>query len=203
MVHATSRVKGVFKPSDYPDVLDEATQKDLNNLFETLFPQSEKPEIAGNHAAFAMVARNPRLALLVVKLSYYIVREMPWTTQRSDLRELAIETLNFHFKCDFSFQAHLRVAQAAGIGVELVAAIPYWRTANVFNEEQRLVIEYTLAVVAGEVPDELFSRVVTSYGEKEAIEFTTAIAWWSFWAMIINATRTEFDFGYGKSGALK
>jgi alkylhydroperoxidase family enzyme len=201
MVRATSRVKGVFKPSDYPDVLDEATEKDLNDLFKHLFPQSERPEIAGNHAAFAMVARNPRLALLVVKLSDYIVRKMPWTSQRVDVRELAIQTLNFHFKCEFSFQAHLRVAQAAGISVELLAAIPYWRTTNLFSEEQRLVIEYTLAVVVGDVPDELFSRVVNKYGEKEAIEFTTAIAWWSFWAMIINATRTEFDFGSLKPGA--
>jgi alkylhydroperoxidase family enzyme len=77
--------------------------------------------------------------------------------------------------------------------MELLAAIPYWRTTSLFNTEQRLVIEYTNAVVAGDVPAELFARVVAQYGEKGAVEFTTAIAWWSFWAMFLNATRPEFD----------
>ena len=58
--------------------------------------------------------------------------------------------------------------------------------------------DVSLAVAAGEVPDELFAKVVKQYGEQEAFEFSVAIAWWSFWAMIINATRTDFDFGYGK-----
>jgi alkylhydroperoxidase family enzyme len=58
------------------------------------------------------------------------------------------------------------------------------------------VIEYTLAVIAGDVPDELFAKVVARYGEQGALEFTTVAAWWSFWAMILNATRPEFDFGF-------
>jgi alkylhydroperoxidase family enzyme len=168
-----------------------------------MFPGQPNPQIPGNHAAFGVVAQDPRLALLLIKLSDHIVREMPWTSQRTDIRELAIQTLNLHFKCDFSFQCHLRPAKAAGISLEQQACIPFWRTANVFNDEQRLVIEYTLAVVSGDVPDELFAKVLRHYGEKEAIEFTVGISWWSFWAMIINATRTDFDLGYGNPVANK
>jgi alkylhydroperoxidase family enzyme len=166
-----------------------------------MFPGQPDPQIPGNHSAFATVARNPQLALRLIKLSDYIVTEMPWTVQHRDLRELAIQTLNLHFKCDFSFQSHLRPARLLGISLEQQACLPFWRTANVFSEEQRLVIEYTLAVVAGDVPDELFARVVKQYGEQDALGLTVAVAWWSFWAMIINATGTDFDFGYGKPGA--
>jgi alkylhydroperoxidase family enzyme len=186
-----ARVKGVFKPSDYPGTLDEAAKKDLGDLFEHLFPglPDPKPE---PHFGFAILAQNPRLAKHVASMLYYVVREMPWTQQR-DLRELAVQTLNLHFKCDFSFQAHLIYAQAHGISLEKQAAIPYWKTSNLFSDEERLVIEYTFAVVAGDVSDQLFSRVVKMYGEKGAIEFTTAIAWWSWWAMILNATGPEFS----------
>jgi len=34
------------------------------------------------------------------------------------------------------------------------------------------IIEYTLACVSGDVPEELFARVVAQYGEKGAVEFT-------------------------------
>jgi alkylhydroperoxidase family enzyme len=196
-----ARVKLVSRPADYPGTPDEATSKALGELFTHLFPGQADPRIPGNHAAIAAVAHNPRLALQLTRLTEQLVREVPWTSQRIAARQLAIQTLNLHFKCDFSFQAHLRPTAAAGISLEQQAALPLWRKANLFNDEQRLVIEYTLAVVSGDVPAALFARVVEQYGEKEAVEFTTGIAWWSLWAMIINATGTDFDFGYGPAGA--
>ncbi len=194
------RVTPVFKPGDFPGVADEATRKSLIELFEHAFPGQKNPEIPGEHGGFAVVARNPRLALLLIKLSDYIVLEMPATSQRLNRREVAIQTLNMRLKSEYSFQAHIRPAQEAGLTLEQQALLPFWKTANVFNDEQRLVIEYTLGVVTGDVPDELFARVVKQYGEMDAIEFTVGIAWWSFWAMIINATGIDFDFGYGKPG---
>lgn len=188
------RVSGVFKPSDYPGSPDAGTQKDIADLFDYLCPGSENPEINQSHAGVAITAQNPTMALNMAKLSRFLALETSWC-QRPDLRELAIQTLNLHFKSDFSFQARLPNAQAAGISSELLAALPYWRTTRLFNEEQRLVIEYTNAVVSGDVPAELFGRVVERFGEKQAIEFTTVVAFWSSWAMIINAVRPEFDSG--------
>lgn len=188
------RVKAVHKPSDYPGSPDEATRKDLAELFGHLFPNAENPEIDNAHSGIAIAALNPKLALNLAKISRFIATEMPWC-RRADLRELAIQTLNLHFKSDFSFQTRLPHAQAAGIGLDLLAALPYWRTSSLFNEEQRLVIEYTSAVVTGDVPAELFRRVAEKYGEKGAVEFTSVVGFWSFWAMLINATRPGIDSG--------
>ncbi len=185
-----ARVRCVYKPGDYPGTPDDATRQDLEALFEHLSPGQPKVE---PHSGYALLAQSPRLALNIAQLGDYIVREMPWT-QRRDLRELAIQALNLHFKCDFSFQAHLNYAQAAGISLEQQAAIPYWRTSSLFNDEQRLVIEYSFAVAAADVPAELFARVVERYGERGTIEFTAAVAWWSFWDMILNAARPEYSF---------
>jgi alkylhydroperoxidase family enzyme len=193
-----ARINLVFKPSDYPGTPDDATREALEELFGYMYPGQANPEIPGKSAGFAIVTQNPQLALLLVKLSAFVLGEMPFTSKRKELREFAVQTLNWHFKCDFSFQAHMPHSVHEGMSLEQQALLPFWRTANVFNEEQRLIIEYTLAVVVGDVPEELFSRVKNRYGEKEAVELTFAIGWWSLWAMLINATGTDFDFGYVK-----
>lgn len=184
-----SRVKLIFRPGDYPGDPDEKTREELDTFFKHLFPAGQGDNEP--HSGYATLAHAPGLALAISKCADYIVRHMPWS-QRRDLREVAVQALNLHFKCDFSFHAHLPLAQTSGISLEQQAAIPYWRTSKLFDDEQRLVIEYTLAVVSGDVPEALFARVAERYGEKGAIECTATIGWWSLWAMLLNATRPEF-----------
>lgn len=196
-----ARVKVVLKPGDFPGTPGDKDREDLTALFDHMFPGNDNPEIPGTAAAFGVVAQDPQLALRLIRVSDYIVREMAWTSTRRDLQQLMVQVVNYHFKCDFSFQAHIKPAAAVGLSAEQQALIPYWQTANVFDDEQRLVIEYTLAVVTGTVPEDLFKRVVDHFGERPAIAFTTGIGWWSMWAMLIGATRPEFDFGFAKPKA--
>ena len=195
-----TRIKLVSRPADFPGTPDEETGKNIQELFQRIARMygREELEIPGSGAAFAAVAQNPKLALKLLDLSDYILFEMPWTSQRKYLKQLAIQALNLHFGCDNSFQSHIGSAQRDGVSLEKMTLIPFWKTANVFDDEERLVIEFTMAVVTGTVPEELFSRVVEQYGETEAIELSIAIGWWSLWAMMINATGIEFDYGYGK-----
>jgi alkylhydroperoxidase family enzyme len=187
-----SRITPVYRPGDHPGLPDTQIAGELGELFEYLQPNNPDPQIDRAHAGIAIAAQNPQLALHLAKLSRFIALELPWC-ERTDLRELAIQTLNLHFKCDFAFQARWPHAQAAGIRPELQAAIPFFKTTPLFDDEQRLVIEYTRAVISGDVPEALFARVVERYGEKGAVEFTTAVGWWSFWAMLLNAVRPEFE----------
>jgi len=189
-----ARVTAVHRPADYPGPVDEATAQALAELFAHVCPGAREPEIDQSHAGIAIAALNPKLALQLAKLSGFIAGELPWCRRR-DLRELAMQVVNLHFGCDYAFRVRLPAAQAAGIGAALLAALPAWRSSALFDAEQRLVIEYTQAVVTGAVPAELFARVVERYGEKGAVEFTTLAAFWSFWAMLLNATRPEPEPG--------
>lgn len=134
----------------------------------------------------AVLAQSPKLALPAAKLSGAVIVESAWG-QRANVRELAFQTLGRNFGDRFSTEARKPNAQAAGLTSEQLGAIPDWQTSALFDDEQRLVIEYTQAVVTGRVPDDLFARVVARYGEQQAVECTTAIAFWSFWAMIAGA----------------
>jgi len=187
-----ARVTPIHRPSDFKGTTDAATRQDFAELFELMFPGQANPEFKGSQIGWAILtAQGPRLALLVARLVQYLARDTAWGRRRV-LRELAIQAINLHFRCDFSFQSHLEHGDADGLATELVAAIPYWRTTTLFDQEQRLVVEYTLAVVAGDVPEELFSRVAGHFGERETIEFTSIIGIWSFWAMLLNATRPPY-----------
>lgn len=184
-----ARVTPIFRPEDHPESGDTATQADLAALWEHLFPGDPQGE---PHAGYAILAQSPKLALGIARMADCILGEIGWT-QRRDLRELSVQALNHHYRCDFSFQAHLTYAQLAGISLEQQAAIPYWKTSELFDDEQRLVIEYTFACLGGDVPAELFARVAEHFGEKGAVEFTTTVGWWALWAMLLNATRPAFS----------
>jgi alkylhydroperoxidase family enzyme len=183
-----ARVTAIRKPSEYPGTPDEVTRQDLAELFATLFPGVPDPAFDGTHDGLAIAAQNPKLALHLARLSGFIAGQLPWCQHRG-LRELAIQALNLHFKSGYSFQSRVHHAEAAGISAVMLAALPFWKTSSLFDEEQRLTIEYTNAVVTGEVPEELFARVVRQFGEKGAVECTALVAFWSFWAMMLNATR--------------
>ncbi|MBW8754514.1 MAG: hypothetical protein JF595_10235 [Sphingomonadales bacterium] len=187
-----SRVTAVHKPSDYPGTPDDETRAGLAELFGHMFPGVENPEIDRAHSGVAVAALNPGLALHLSRLSGFAALQLGWS-QRADLRELAIQTVNLHFKSDYSAQSRYRAWVATGLGMEQLAALPYWKTTNLFDDEQRLVIEYTLAVVSGDVPEALFARVAERYGEKGAVECTAVIGVWSMWAMLINATQPRLD----------
>jgi alkylhydroperoxidase family enzyme len=184
-------MKPVYKAADHPKASDPETSKDLARLFDYLFPGEQKQQFKPSQAGYAIVARDPKLAHILVQPARHMFREMAWS-KREGLRELAIQTANYCTKCDFSFEAHLPAAKSVGISLEQQAMIPFWRTASVFSDEEKLVIEYSMAVVSNDVPAELFNRVKERYGEKEMLEFTTIVAWWAFWSMIINTYRPSF-----------
>lgn len=194
-----SRAQLVYRADQFPEPLEDGQREQVEALFAHMTSFAGRPEIPGTAGAFAIVARDPKLALMLLQVSDYMTRECAWTTQRKDLRQLMIQTLNWHFKCDFNFQSHLSSAERDGISAELQAAIPYWEVTTIFNNEQRLVIEYTLAACKGAVSDALFARTSAQFGELGALEFTNAVAWWALWAIIAAAVRPDHDFGYSTS----
>lgn len=194
-----SRIALVQTADEFPAEQREAVREELDALFKHIAGWTGQPRIPDASKVFAVVARDPKLALLLIGVSDYMTGKLPFTTDRNDLRQLLIQTLNYHFRCDYNFQSHIASAERQGISAAMQAAIPYWKISSMFDSEQRLVIEYTLSVVTGDVPKELFDRVVAQFGELGATEFSIAVAWWSFWAMICNAVLPENDFGYANS----
>lgn len=188
MPQQTPRVTLINRPSDWPGEPDAATRAGLDALFGTLFAGQDDPAFDDAHAGLAIAAHSPKLALALARISGLIAGELGWC-QRTDLRELAIQRLGRHFNSDYSWQSRRRHAEAAGLTAEQLADVGHWRASAHFDPDQRLVLEYTEAVVVGGVSDDLFDRLKASFGETGAVECTTLIGFWSFWAMLLGATR--------------
>ena len=183
-----ARVTLISRPQDYPGTPDAATQAALGELFGTLFPGQDSPAFDDAHDGMAVAAHNPKLALTLAGVSGLIAGQLAWC-KRTDLRELAIQRLSRHFGSEYGWRSRLGHGQAAGLTPEQLADVTDWRASAHFDGDQRLTLEYTEAVVAGSVDDALFDRVKARWGEVGAVECTTLISFWSFWAMLLSATR--------------
>ncbi|MET0365567.1 MAG: hypothetical protein ABW169_13035 [Sphingobium sp.] len=187
-----ARVTTIYGPGDYPGTPDDATKADLATLYGTLFPGVENPAFDANHEGMAIAAHNPKMALALAQTSRFLALDLDWC-QRSDLRELAIYTVNLHYRSTYSIRSRDGIGKAFGLTEDVMAALPDWRSSALFDGEQRLVIAYTQAVLSGDVPAELFAQVSARFGEKGATEFTAVVGFWAFWAMFLNATRPDAD----------
>lgn len=181
-----ARVTAIRRAGQYPAGADSETRAGLDELFAAMFAGNPEGAIDRNHSGMAVAAQSPKLAGLMGQMSRFVVLELGWS-QRKALSELAIRTVNHHYGSTFSNDARLGAAKAAGLTDAQIAAVPDWRS-DLFDEEQKLVIEYTQAVLRVSVCDMLFARFVASFGEKDAVECTAAIGWWAMWAMLIEAT---------------
>jgi alkylhydroperoxidase family enzyme len=179
-----ARVRLIRRPGDHPDPGERASESEL---FAALFPGKPDAQIDDNHLALAALAQNPKLALLASRMSAFMLLETAWG-KRTLLRELALQVLNRRLGCCYGAQTRLAAAHSAGLSDEQLGAMADWRGSDLFNADQRLVIEYTETALSGPVPDELFARLVGRFGEQEAVECTAVIGFWTFWAMVTNAT---------------
>lgn len=177
------RVRLVRRPGDHPARAEREAEA---QLFTTLFPGQDAPEIDANHLALSALAQNPKLALLASRMSSFLLLETAWG-KRALVRELALQVLNRSLGCSYGAETRNGAAKTAGLSDEQLAALGDWRASSLFDTEQQLVIEYTKAALAGPIPDELFGRLVERYGEQEAVECTAVIGFWTFWAMVTNA----------------
>jgi alkylhydroperoxidase family enzyme len=96
-----------------------------------------------------------------------------------------------HFRCEFSYRSHLAYLSKVGLSLEAIAALPYWRTSSLFSAEQKVVIAYSLALVSGDVPDNLHDEVANAFGQQSVGELALAVSHWSFWALLLNAAQLE------------
>jgi 4-carboxymuconolactone decarboxylase len=71
------------------------------------------------------------------------------------------------------------VGRAAGLSEAKLRALNEYETNPVFNEVERLVLRYAIALTEtpADVPDELFDALKRHFDAGQLVELTSAIAW--------------------------
>jgi alkylhydroperoxidase family enzyme len=71
------------------------------------------------------------------------------------------------------------VGSALGIGEEKLLALPDWESSALFDEIERLILEYadSMTITGRDVSDELFARLRTRFDDDAVVELTEIVAW--------------------------
>jgi 4-carboxymuconolactone decarboxylase len=120
-------------------------------------------------------AHRPRLLI-----GYGMMEEATAKLHRVDerlkvLAELKAATLT---SCEYCVDIGSQIARRAGISEEQLLALPHYRDSDLFDELQKLVLDYAVGVSSTpvDVPDELFAKLRSHLDDAQLVELTNVIA---------------------------
>lgn len=116
-----------------------------------------------------------------------------WKTLDVHLRWLAIQATSAAIGCSWCIDFGYFEGMQAGIDPQKIRDVPCWRDSDVYDDRERLVLEYAEAVnsTPATVDDDLARRLHRHFGDKELVELTAWIA--------LENYRSRFNAGLGLS----
>jgi AhpD family alkylhydroperoxidase len=80
--------------------------------------------------------------------------------------------------CEFCIDIGSWIAREAGVTEEQLLALPHYRDGDAFDERERLVLDYAVAMsrTPARVSDELFASLRAHFDERQLVELTNVIA---------------------------
>jgi len=122
------------------------------------------------------------LPLLI--LGYGALEEATGRLHRVDhrikvLAELKAATLT---QCEYCIDIGSSIARRSGLSDEQLLALPHYRDSERFSEQEKLVLDYAVAISATpvDVADELFSALREHFDDAQLVELTSVIALQNF-----------------------
>ena len=145
------------------------------------FGQMVEPTAAASHHSGVLVA----MGVLETAV------EMGWKKLDPTLRWLAIQSASTQIGCSWCVDYGYFEGMHDGIDPEKVRAASRWRECTLFDERERLVLEYAEAATGSpaRVPDELATRLHAHFDETEIVELAAWVALENF--------RSRFNAGLG------
>jgi alkylhydroperoxidase family enzyme len=117
--------------------------------------------------------------------------QLGWKKLDPTLRWLAIQITCMHIGCSWCVDYGFFEGMHQGINPAKVRAVGHWRTSELFDDRERVVLEYAEVATGspGEVSDELAARVRRHLTDAEFVELSAWVALENF--------RSRFNAGLG------
>lgn len=138
----------------------------------------------GLRGPFESWLRSPKLADRAQKLGEYCRFH---TSLPKDLAELGIILVGRHFKAQFEFYAHARLALEAGLSPDIVEAIRVRRTPPFKRDVEAAVHDFVVEYLArNRVSDANYKRVVDHLGEQGVVDLCGVCGYYMLVSMTLN-----------------
>jgi AhpD family alkylhydroperoxidase len=117
-----------------------------------------------------------------------------WKAVPHRLKDLAVMASAVRIGCSWCVDFGTWEANTHGIPLEKLEAVPHWRDSDLFDEDERLVMEYAEAMSADppEVTDELTAALRRYLDERQLVELTMMVA--------VENLRSRFNAAVGLTG---
>jgi alkylhydroperoxidase family enzyme len=118
------------------------------------------------------------------------------------LREMAILRTGQILRSDYEIDQHIPLARACGMTDAQIAALPDWRSSDLFDDKQRALLGYTEAVAAhgGDVDDATYDAFAKQFSPQEIVEITITVVTYYGTGQLTKALRVKPE-GDGRKSA--
>ncbi len=132
-----------------------------------------------------------------MEVGYMMYEQATASQHRVDerLKILAVLKAAALIRCEFCADIGSWEARQAGISEEQLMALPRYRDSDAFDELERLVLDYAVAMTRTppEVDDELFAALREHFDERQLVELTNIVA--------LENLRSRFNHAFAMSPA--
>jgi 4-carboxymuconolactone decarboxylase len=138
----------------------------------------------GLRGPFEPWLRRPDLADRAQKLGEYcrFNNSLP-----RDLSELAICLVGRHFKAQYEFYAHARLAKEAGLSAEIIEAVRTRQTPPFTRDVERIVYDFVTEYLAtNRVSAVNYKRAVDAFGEPGVVDLVGVSGYYMLVSMTLN-----------------
>lgn len=105
------------------------------------------------------------------------------------LREMAILAVAAHCRSEFEWYAHERVGRSVGISEQELDALRSGSAPPLDDPLERAGLHVTLAMLEGDVDDELYAEARSHLGEERIFELTTVVGYYAMLALQLRVFR--------------
>ena len=114
----------------------------------------------------------------------------------SDLNEMAILMTGKHWKAQFEFWAHARLALQAGLEPAIIEAIRTGTRPPFTRDSERIVYDFVSEYLATHrVSDETYRRAVDTFGENGVVDIVGVVGYYGMVSMTLNVFEVELPAG--------
>jgi len=97
--------------------------------------------------------------------------------------------------CEYCVDLGSQICRNSGLSDDELLALPRYRQSHLFNDREKLALDYTVAVMRTpvEVSDELFAHLKEHFSDEQLVEITALLT-------LVNLDRLNAAFGIGSAG---
>src|SRR5882724_2908872 len=142
---------------------------------------------------FVPLLRSPEVMLRAKAMGDYLRYKSVLPPQ---LNEFAILITGRHWTQEYEWAVHQPIAVKAGLKTEIMQALAEGRRPQGMSADEEMIYEFSTELHQNQsVSDATYTRVLAKFGEQGIIDLIGVNGYYTFLAMVLNATRTALPKG--------